>query len=248
MGWLRHLYDRWRDSVRTNQAAMPDFDRFWADGISEIPQRADEYVLFADFRADPDNKKLGTPSGRIELYSEKIAGFGYDNCPPHATWIEPSEWLGAEAAKTLPLHLISSQPRYKLHSQMDGGPVSARGKVAGREAVALNPEDARRRGIKDGDIVRIHNGRGACLAGAVITDTMSPGVAKLSCGAWYDPAGDEDGALCAHGNANVLTHDRGTSKLSQGPSTGSNMVEIERWTGPLPPVRAFVPPQVTGTP
>ena len=32
MGWLRHLYDRWRDSIRTNQAAIPDFDRFWADG------------------------------------------------------------------------------------------------------------------------------------------------------------------------------------------------------------------------
>ena len=244
MGWLRYLYDRWRDNVRTNQAAIPDFDRFWADGFLEIPQRAEEYTLYADFRADPEHKKLSTPSGRIELYSEKIAGFGYDNCPPHATWIEPSEWLGAEAAKMLPLHLISSQPRYKLHSQMDAGPVSARGKIGGREAVALNPEDARRRGIKDGDIVRIHNGRGACLAGAIITDTMSPGVAKLSCGAWYDPAGDEDGALCVHGNANVLTHDRGTSKLSQGPSTGSNMVEIERWTGPLPPVRAFEPPAI----
>ena len=44
MAWLRHLYDRWRDSVRTNQAAIPDFDRFWAEGFLEIPQRADEYV------------------------------------------------------------------------------------------------------------------------------------------------------------------------------------------------------------
>ena len=57
----------------------------------------------------------------------------------------------------------------------------------------------------------------------------------VRCGAWYDPVGAEGGAMCAHGNANVLTHDRGSSKLSQGPSTGTNMVEIERWTGPLPP-------------
>jgi len=42
----------------------------------------------------------------------------------------------------------------------------------------------------------------------------------------------------------VPTHDRGTSKLSQGPSSGSTMVEIERWTEPLPPVRAFEPPAV----
>jgi biotin/methionine sulfoxide reductase len=242
MAWLRHIYDGWRDGIRTNQAAIPDFDQFWADGYLEIPQRAEEYVLHADFRADPEKHKLGTPSGRIELYSEKIAGFGYDNCPPHTTWIEPSEWLGAPL--DYPLHLISSQPRYRLHSQMDAGPVSARGKVAGREAVAIHPHDAEKRGIKDGDVVRIYNSRGACLAGAVVIDTMLPGVVKLSCGAWYDPAGAEDGAVCVHGNANMLTHDRGTSKLSQGPSSGTNMVEIERWKEPLPPVRAFEPPEV----
>ena len=105
--------------MRTNQAAIPDFDRFWADGYFEIPKGADEYVMFEKFRADPSANKLTTPSGRIELYSEKIAGFGYDNCPPHATWIEPSEWHGGSAAEQYPLHLVSSQPRYKLHSQMD---------------------------------------------------------------------------------------------------------------------------------
>jgi biotin/methionine sulfoxide reductase len=244
MDWLRHLYDDWRGSLRTNAASIPDFDRFWADGYLEIPKGGDEYVMFDKFRADPSASKLTTPSGRIELFSEKIAGFGYDNCPPHATWIEPSEWSGAQ---NYPLHLVSSQPRHKLHSQMDGGPISARGKVAGREAVALHPDDAARRGIKDGDVVRVHNGRGACLAGAVISDMLSPGVAKLSCGAWYDPAGGEDGAVCVHGNANVLTHDRGSSKLSQGPSTGTNMVEIELWRGPLPPVHAFTPPEVAAS-
>ena len=245
--WLRHLYDSWRTSLRTNQAAIPDFETFWNEGFLEIPQGSDEYVMFEKFRADPAANKLTTPSGRIELFSEKIAGFGYDNCPPHASWIEPSEWAGGAVAQTYPLHLISSQPRHKLHSQMDGGPVSARGKIGGREAVAMNPHDARRRGIKDGDVVRIHNARGACLASVVLSDALSPGVVKLSCGAWYDPDGAEDGAMCAHGNANVLTHDRGTSKLSQGPSTGTNMVEIERWSGPLPPVRAFETPRTAAS-
>jgi biotin/methionine sulfoxide reductase len=245
--WLRHLYDSWRTSVRTNAAAIPDFETFWSDGFLEIPYGADEYVMFEKFRADPVANKLTTPSGRIELFSEKIAGFGYDNCPPHATWIEPSEWVGGTLAQTYPLHLVSSQPRHKLHSQMDAGPISARGKIAGREAVTMNPDDARRRGLNDGDVVRIYNARGACIAGVVLSDALSSGVAKLSCGAWYDPVGAEDGAVCAHGNANVLTHDRGTSKLSQGPSTGTNMVEIERWTGPLPPVRAFETPQIAAS-
>jgi biotin/methionine sulfoxide reductase len=241
MAWLRHLYDGWRNGVRGTAAAIPDFDRFWADGFFEIPSGADEYVMFEKFRADPERNKLATPSGRIELYSEKIAGFGYEDCPPHPTWIEPSEWRDANS---YPLHLISSQPRFKLHSQMDGGPVSAHGKVSGREAVVLHPDDATRRGIKEGDVVRIRNERGACLAGAVISTAVSLGVAKLSCGAWYDPMSGQDGALCVHGNANMLTHDRGSSKLSQGPSTGTNMVEIERWSGPLPPLRAFTPPEI----
>ena len=69
MGWLRHLYDRWRERVRTNQAAIPDFESFWNDGWLEIPQCADEYVFLSDFRADPLKHRLATPSGRIELYS-----------------------------------------------------------------------------------------------------------------------------------------------------------------------------------
>jgi biotin/methionine sulfoxide reductase len=237
--WLRHLYGRWR--LRTNHA-IPDFDEFWSEGFLELPQRADDYVMLAEFRDDPDRKKLATPSGRIELYSERIAGFGYDDCPPHPTWLEPAEWLGAASADGRSLHLVSSQPRYRLHSQMDGGPVSARGKVAGREAVAINPADAARRGIADGDVVRVFNSRGACLAGAMVTDAVTPGVLRLSCGAWYDPVGAGAAPLCAHGNANVLTFDRGTSRLGQGPSSATVLVEIERWTEAAPPVGAFVPP------
>jgi biotin/methionine sulfoxide reductase len=241
--WLRHLYDRWRGKLRTNLASVPDFDGFWKEGFLEIPRRAEEYVMLSDFRADPDAHRLATPSGRIELYSERIDGFGYDDCPPHPTWLEPHEWLGAAGVGSS-LHLVSSQPRYRLHSQMDGGPVSAQGKVAGREAVSIHPDDAAERGIREGDVVRLFNERGACLAGAALTDAVCRGVIRLSCGAWYDPDESDGQAICRHGNANVLTRDHGTSKLGQGPSSATVLVEIERWQGPRPPVRAFAPPAI----
>jgi biotin/methionine sulfoxide reductase len=241
--WLRHLYEQCRHGAGANAAALPDFDTFWHKGFLEIPPAAAEYVLFGEFRADPAKHKLRTPSGKIQLYSEKIAGFQYDDCPPHPTWIEPWEWLGSPLATRYPLHLVSSQPRDRLHSQMDHGPVSAHGKVAGREAIAINPADARARGIGDGDVVRVHNARGACLAGAVVTDTVSAGVVRLSCGAWYDP--DDDESVCRHGNPNVLTRDQGTSKLGQGPSSATALVEVERWRGPLKPIGAFAPPPLT---
>jgi biotin/methionine sulfoxide reductase len=237
--WLRHIFARWREHARTN-LALPDFDGFWAEGYFEIPFAADAYVLFADFRDDPEKHKLGTPSGRIELYSERIAGFGYDDCPPHPTWIEPAEWLGA-VDSPFPLHLVSSQPRLRLHSQFDCAPVSVGGKVAGREPILIHPADAASRGIAAGDVVRVHNARGACLAGAVITDAVREGVVQLACGAWYDPADDSADALCRHGNANVLTRDHGTSKLAQGPSSATATVEIERCVAP-PAARPFVPP------
>ena len=123
---------------------------------------------------------------------------------------------------------------------MDSGPVSAGGKVAGREMAVLHPDDAARRGIGEGDVVRLYNERGACLAGARISDELAPGVIQLSCGAWYDPADDD--TTCRHGNANILTRDQGTSRLGQGPSSATALVEIERWTGPVPSMEAFVPP------
>jgi biotin/methionine sulfoxide reductase len=127
---------------------------------------------------------------------------------------------------------------------MDHGPVSGGGKVSGREAITLNPVDAKARGISDGDVVRVHNARGSCLAGAIVSDTISAGVVKLSCGAWYDPADVSELAMCLHGNPNVLTRDQGTSKLGQGPSSATALVEVERWTGKAEPVGAFVPPRV----
>ena len=96
------------------------------------------------------------------------------------------------------------------------------------------------RGSKDGDVVRIYNSRGVCLAGPVVIDTMFPGVGKLSRGAWYDPAGGEDGAVYVH--ANVLRHDRGTLKLSQARAAAP--IWSSSWKEPLPPVRAFEPPEV----
>ncbi|HXQ52358.1 MAG TPA: molybdopterin-dependent oxidoreductase [Stellaceae bacterium] len=240
-GWVRRIYDVFRERARSN--LVPEFDEFWEKGWLEIPRRGEEYVLMEDFRADPERHRLHTPSGKIELYSERIAGFGYDDCPPHPTWIEPAEWLGSKDAGEYPLHLVSSQPRYRLHSQMDAGPVSALGKIDGREAVALNRADARVRGIAPGDVVRVYNDRGACFAGAVLSDDVRPGVVKLSCGAWYDPESGADDAACAHGNANVLTRDHGTSRLGQGPSSATALVEVERWSGDAPPVRAFVPPE-----
>jgi biotin/methionine sulfoxide reductase len=109
--------------------------------------------------------------------------------------------------------------------------------------VRIHPQDAAARGIHDGDIVRLYNDRGACLAGAVLSEALRPGVVQLSTGAWYDPDDPaSDKPLCVHGNPNVLTSDAGTSRLAQGCTGQLCLVEIERFDGPPPPIKAFDPP------
>ena len=114
-----------------------------------------------------------------------------------------------------------------------------------REPVWLHPDDATVRGIANGDVVRIYNDRGACLAGAVVTDAIRPGVIQLATGAWFDPLDPaEIGSLDKHGNPNVLTLDKGTSKLAQCSIAQTTLVEVERFDGEPPPITAFEPPAV----
>ena len=200
-------------------------------------------MLFEEFRNDPTRHPLGTPSGRIEIYSEKIAGFNYDDCPPHPTWLPPSEWLGASQADRYPLHLITTQPPDKLHSQADFGPVARASKRAGHERIRISPDDAVKRNLATGTVARVFNARGACLATVEVDAGLRTGVATMSTGAWYDPADASERPLERHGNPNVLTLDRGTSKLTQGPSALSMLVEVERWEGEHA-AAAHAPPRI----
>lgn len=241
--WLRHLYDIARQQAAQRRVEMPDFDQFWEQGYAESPAPAEPFVFLADYRRDPDKFPRDTPSGKIEIFSETIDGFNYDDCPGHAMWMEPREWLGSKAAETLPLHLISNQPNTRLHAQLDPGRVSRDSKVSGREPVKINTADATARGITDGEVVRIFNDRGAILAGAVLTDNVRSGVVEIATGAWYDPVDSgQIGTLDRHGNPNVLTLDKGTSKLAQGPTAHSTLVEIEKYGGEIPEISVFSPP------
>ena len=77
----------------------------------------------------------------------------------------------------------------------------------------------------------------------MLSGDVCPGVVQLSTGAWYDPeTQDGDQSLCVHGNPNVLTRDIGTSRLAQGCSGQLTVLEMERFTGNLPPIRAYDPP------
>jgi biotin/methionine sulfoxide reductase len=241
--WLEHLYEPTRRALAERGVNAPDFAQFWEDGELVLPTEQWDGGPVRAFRRNPAGAPLPTPSGRIEITSQTIAGFAYPDCPSHPAWLPPAEGASSPSAARFPIQLIANQPATRLHSQLDFGATSLASKVKGREPVRIHPCDAAARGIDDGDIVRLYNDRGACLAGAVLSEALRPGVAQLSTGAWYhpvDPAAERQ--FCVHGNPNVLTRDAGTSRLAQGCTGQLTLVEIERFDGQAPPVKAFDPP------
>ncbi|MCW2481526.1 molybdopterin-dependent oxidoreductase [Candidatus Symbiopectobacterium sp. NZEC135] len=224
--WLEALYDECRG--RQQGVEWPDFDQFWQRGHLDVPQGEKPFVFFDAFRNSPEQHPLQTPSGKIELYSDTIARYGYEDFAPHPEWRPPVEWLGAETAERWPLHFISIQPSDRLHSQLAATPQVAANKTAGKETLYMHPQDANARGIVDAQQVEVFNARGRIYAGVRVTEGVAPGVVIMSTGAWFEPGfgRKEWHAVEQSGNANVLTLDIGTSPLTQGPNAMSCLVDV----------------------
>lgn len=246
MGWVKETYNKALKQAKSKNIPMPDFDTFWKEDIVkfELTEEKKNFVSFAKFRADKRKNRLGTDSGKIEIYSKKIESYKYDDCGPHPTWYEPVEYLGSEKAKKYPFHIVSPHPKYRLHSQLDNTWLRHVYEVQGREPVLINPKDAAKKGIKNGDVVKIFSERGALLAGAVLTNTVRENVIQINEGGWYSPVDiKNDDMMCAHGHVNTLTIDKPTSKLANGNIAHTCLVDFEKYTGALPAIKAFTPPE-----
>ena len=243
--WLQVMWQISVERARQHNVTLPPFDEFFASEILRIDDDSLEQTEFAleAFRRDPEGEALDTPSGKIEIYSVPIGALELENCAGHPKWFDKTEFLGSERSKQWPLALNSNQPVTRLHSQYDFGRTSTNAKKQGRERVRLHPQDAESRNIKEGDIVKIFNDRGATLASARITDSVRPGVIVLPTGAWYDPLDpNQTDSMDVHGNPNVLTRDTGSSELAQGTSAHSTLVEMALFEGDLPEIKVFGQP------
>lgn len=240
--WLAHLYERTRTGLEALGLEAPDFETFWQRGEIMLPQKDDDGGILRAFRHDPEGARLATPSGKVQISSPTVAAFGYADCPGHPAWLPPRYAPDADH----PLWLVANQPHSKLHSQLDFGAHSQASKRQGREVCSMHPVAAAARGIREGDIVRLFNEVGACLASAHLCAGMRQDVVQLPTGAWYDPVLDARGRpMCAHGNPNVLTRDIGTSSLAQGCAGQLGTVQMERFDEALPPIRAYASPEAS---
>ncbi|HWU19806.1 MAG TPA: molybdopterin-dependent oxidoreductase [Devosia sp.] len=228
--WIVQLYD----DYHRRYPELPEAEDFFAQGFAGLdifnlaPAPADH---FRKFVADPATTPLRTPSGRIELASAAIAGFGYADHPGHPSWLAPEEYLHAPLASEHPFHLLSPQPATRLHSQLELAGPSQSAKRHGHEPVDLNPDDAAQLGLAEGDIAELYNDRGRVLASVTLAPYLMRHVAVLPTGAWFDPVTDGNQLpLDRGGNPNTLTSIRPTSTLSQATAPNSCLVSIRRPT------------------
>ncbi|CCN45620.1 Trimethylamine-N-oxide reductase precursor (TMAO reductase) (Trimethylamine oxidase) [Vibrio nigripulchritudo MADA3029] len=239
MEWVRSLYEDCRNANKA-KFDMPEFDEFWEKGVLDFGT-GKPWVRHADFRKDPEINALGTPSGFIEISSRTIGRMGYEHCQDHPMWFEKTERShGGPGSEKHPYWLQSCHPDKRLHSQMcESEEFRATYAVQGREPVYINPVDAKKKGIKDGDLVRVFNDRGQLMAGAVVTDSFPQGVIRIEEGAWYGPLNEKEGAICTYGDPNTLTQDIPTSELAQATSANTCIVDFEKFSGEVPPVTSF---------
>jgi anaerobic dimethyl sulfoxide reductase subunit A len=195
--------DEWLKHTIEGSSDIPDYETFKKEVIHRV-KLEEPIVGFKKQINDPDNNPFPTPSGKIEIYSSKLAEMKDPSLPPLPKYIEAWEGKNDPLAQKYPLQLITTHFKRRTHTQYDSLPWL---RELVPQAVTMNTTDAGERGIKDADMVRVFNERGKIIVPAVVTERIMPGVIDLPQGAWYSP--DENG-VDRGGCANTLTKDKGS--------------------------------------
>jgi anaerobic dimethyl sulfoxide reductase subunit A len=211
--------DEWLREIVSGSRDVPDYDSFKREGIYKL-RMAEPFVAFRSQIEDPESNPFPTPSGKIEIHSQRLADMNDPEIPPIPKYLEAWESRADPLAREYPLQLITTHITRRAHSQYDNVPWL---RELQQQAVFISASDAFDRGVRDGDMVRVFNARGEMVISAKVTERMMPGVVDIPQGAWYQPdeRGVDHGGCC-----NVLTKD----EHSPGGAFCSNtsLVQVER--------------------
>jgi len=155
-------------------------------------------------------QRFATPSGKLEFYSARLAAQGRPGLPD---WTEDD--VAAREAARWPLTLLTAPGYYQSHTAFAG--VASLRRREGAPRCVLHPDEAARRGLRDGDQVQLHNDRGAMAAVLCVSDEIGPGMVLVP---GQRPAGESP-----QGPINLLTADRYTD-LGDGATYQSTRLDV----------------------
>ena len=210
-----------KEFLKTTEEAYPDFpgyDEFKKKGVF-VALYDQPSIAFEDFRKDPVANPLGTPSGKIEIFSKQLWDMNIENLPAIPKYI-PEEKMDPEMAK-FPLSAMGHHFQRRSHSTYDNIDWLDE---AMPQRIFMNEIDAKARGIRDGDRVRVYNNYGEMIIPARVNSRIKPGVVDIPEGGWWTP--DKNG-VDQRGCVNVLTTWKWTPGAKGNPQH-TIWVEVEK--------------------
>ena len=188
-------------------------------GSTGPASRAEPARLFAGepihIKHDWQGQPFGTPSGKLEFYSEQAAKHGLSALPD---W-NPDPIEVADAARW-PLRLLTAPGYFQAHTAFSG--VKFLREREGKPFCILHPDDAAKRGLKDGAEVRLFNDRGEVGLMLKLSDEVQPGVVLVP--------GQRPSSESLGGTINMLCSDRYTD-IGEGATYQSTFLDVGPWKG-----------------
>ena len=204
------------------ESEIPDDYEAYRRKGKYVLTRSEPYIAFKKEIEDPDNNPFSTPSGKIEIYSQKWAERNDPEIPLVPKYLETWESRNDPLAEKYPLQLITTHFKRRTHGQYETMPWL---RELEEQAILINSIDAEARGIINGDKVRVFNDRGEIIIVAKVTERIMPGVVDVPQGAWYNPGGQEMDRKRT-GNPNFLTKNQPSP---MGAFTfNTSLVEVEK--------------------
>lgn len=201
--------------------SFPTFDEFRKKGVHYFKFN-EPLIAFKEQIDDLEKHPFETPSGKIELFSKALWEMNNpQEIPAIAKYVPAWEGPQAPLKQKYPLQLISWHYKRRCHSTYDNQPWL---EEAAKQEMWINPADAEKRGIKNGDRVQVFNDRGTIYIPAKVTPRIMPGVAAIPQGAWYTP---DSSGTDQRGSVNVLTTQRPTALAKANPQL-TNLVEVKK--------------------
>lgn len=221
--WVQYLYEQGREAAVLDGIQMPTWEEIKKQGV--FKQALPNVIGLEDFCKDPEAHPLGTPSGKIEIYSEALANIAdtweYDedqSISPIPCFTPGFEGYGSTTDE-YPLYCAGFHHKSRTHSSY--GFIDELEQAA-RQQVWINPIDADSRGISNLDQVRVKSPAGEIQIEARVTNRIIPGTVGIPQGAWHDADMDGD-RVDKGGCVNTLTTYK-PNALSRGNGPAHSMI------------------------